>query len=107
MALSGSGPARAAIQPSKTSAKNGTVTARMACMEGKYQGSLKLGEIPPEPPSMSASHPGFVRRFFRGVWRVVDVSRRVVLNLIFLLILAVVLLALLRSGPQPLAEKTV
>ena len=36
---------------------------------------------------MSASNPGPVRRFFRGVWRVVDVSRRVVLNLLFLLIL--------------------
>ena len=55
---------------------------------------------------MSASNPGLVRRFFRGVWRVVDVSRRVVLNLIFLLILALVVLALARSGPQPLAEKT-
>ena len=42
---------------------------------------------------MSASNPGPVRRFFRGVWRVVDVSRRVVLNLIFLLILTVVVLA--------------
>ena len=31
---------------------------------------------------MSASNPGPVRRFFRGVWRVVDVSRRVVLNLL-------------------------
>ena len=55
---------------------------------------------------MSASNPGPLRRFFRGVWRVVDVSRRVVLNLIFLLILTIVVLALLRSGPQPLAEKT-
>jgi protease-4 len=55
---------------------------------------------------MSASHPGPARRFFRGVWRVVDVSRRVVLNLIFLLVLALVILFLARSGPQPLAEKT-
>jgi protease-4 len=55
---------------------------------------------------MSASNPGPLRRFFRGVWRVVDVSRRVVLNLIFLTILVAVLLMLARSGPQPLAEKT-
>ena len=55
---------------------------------------------------MSASNPGPARRFFRGVWRVIDVSRRVVLNLIFLLILALVILFLARSGPQPLAEKT-
>ena len=55
---------------------------------------------------MSASNPGPARRFFRGVWRVIDVSRRIVLNLIFLLVLAVVILFLAKSGPQPLAEKT-
>jgi protease-4 len=55
---------------------------------------------------MSASNPGPVRRFFRGAWRVVDVSRRVVLNLVFLAILLAVVLALIRSGPQPLADKT-
>jgi len=44
---------------------------------------------------------------FRGLWRVVDVGRRVVLNLIFLLILAIVVLGLIRSGPPPLADKTV
>ncbi len=55
---------------------------------------------------MSASHPGPVRRFFRGAWRVVDVSRRVVLNLLFLLILLLAVFALLKNGPAPLAEKT-
>jgi len=55
---------------------------------------------------MSASQPGPARRFFRGIWRVVDVSRRVVLNLVFLLILAVVLVAVMKSGPPLLAEKT-
>jgi len=55
---------------------------------------------------MSASQPGPVRRFFRGVWRVVDVSRRVVLNLVFLAILLVIVMALIRSGPQPLGDKT-
>ena len=55
---------------------------------------------------MSASNPGPVRRFFRGAWRFVDVSRRVVLNLLFLLIVVIVVLALARSGPQPLADKT-
>ena len=55
---------------------------------------------------MSASNPGPARRFFRGVWRFVDVSRRVVLNLIFLLILVAIVLALAKSGPAPLAEKT-
>jgi protease-4 len=55
---------------------------------------------------MVASSPGPVRRFFRGVWRVVDVSRRLVLNLLFLLIVALIVVALLRGGPAPLAEKT-
>ena len=55
---------------------------------------------------MSASNPGPVRRFFRAAWRVVDLSRRVVLNLVFLLILALIVLALARSGPQPLSDKT-
>ena len=55
---------------------------------------------------MSASQPGPVRRFFRGAWRVVDVSRRVVLNLVFLLILAFVVIGLIRSGPPLLSEKT-
>ena len=55
---------------------------------------------------MSASQPGPLRRFFRGLWRVVDVSRRVALNLVFLFILAVVVIALVKSGPAPLADKT-
>ena len=55
---------------------------------------------------MSASNPGPMRRFFRGAWRFVDISRRVVLNLLFLLILAIIILALAKNGPQPLAEKT-
>jgi protease-4 len=55
---------------------------------------------------MSSSNPGPVRRFFRGAWRVVDVSRRVVLNLLFMLILIAVIVAFARSGAAPLAEKT-
>jgi protease IV len=55
---------------------------------------------------MSASNPGPVRRFLRGAWRVVDVSRRVVLNLLFMIILIAVIVALARSGSAPLAEKT-
>jgi protease-4 len=55
---------------------------------------------------MSASSPGPARRFFRGVWRVVDVSRRVVLNLLFLVILLVIVVALIKSGPTAIAEKT-
>ena len=55
---------------------------------------------------MSASSPGPTRRFFRGLWRVVDVSRRVVLNLLFLLIVALVIVALARTGPAPILDKT-
>jgi protease-4 len=55
---------------------------------------------------MSASHPGPVRRFFRGAWRVVDVSRRVVLNLLFVVIVIAVVIALAKSGAGSLAEKT-
>src|SRR4051812_18159649 len=55
---------------------------------------------------MSASSPGPARRFFRGVWRVVDISRRVVLNLLFLIIVLVVIVALVKTGPAPLADKT-
>ena len=54
---------------------------------------------------MSASNPGPVRRFFRGVWRVVDVSRRVVLNLLFLLILPSSSSRWSRSGPPPLRRQ--
>ena len=55
---------------------------------------------------MSSSRPGFVRRFLRGTWRVVDVSRRVVFNLLFVLIVVVIVVSLARNGQTPLAGKT-
>ena len=55
---------------------------------------------------MSASNPGFVRRFFRGLWRFVDTSRRVVLNLIFLAIVVFIVFGLVRSGTPAIADKT-
>ena len=55
---------------------------------------------------MSTTNPRPARRFFRGVWRVVDVSRRVVLNLLFIVILIAVVIAFARSGVAPLADKT-
>ena len=55
---------------------------------------------------MSASNPGRVRRFFRGLWRVLDTSRRVVLNLIFLAIVVFIVFGLIRSGTPALADKT-
>lgn len=45
-------------------------------------------------------------RFFGRLWWLLDGSRRVVLNLIFLLLLAWFLVALLRSGAAPLSERT-
>ena len=55
---------------------------------------------------MSASNPGRVRRFFRALWRFIDASRRVVLNLVFLAILVAVAVALIKTGPAPVADKT-
>ncbi len=55
---------------------------------------------------MSESPPGRVRGFLRGAWRFIDVSRRVVLNLVFLAIVVLVVVALAKSGPPLLADKT-
>ena len=55
---------------------------------------------------MSASNPGRVRRFFSGLWRVLDTSRRVVLNLIFLAIVVFIVFGLIRSGTPAIADKT-
>ncbi len=55
---------------------------------------------------MSASNPGPVRRFFRGLWRVLDTSRRVVLNLVFLAVVAFIVFGLIKSGTAAIAEKT-
>ena len=55
---------------------------------------------------MSASQPGPTRRFFRGLWRFIDASRRVVLNLVFLAVLLLIVVALVKTGPGPIADKT-
>jgi protease-4 len=55
---------------------------------------------------MAASNPGGTRRFFGRLFRAIDVSRRIVLNLLFLLVVAAIVWALARGGPAPLAEKT-
>ena len=55
---------------------------------------------------MSASKPGRTRRFFGGLWRFLDASRRVVLNLIFVAIVVLIVMALVRSGPPALREQT-
>jgi protease-4 len=48
-----------------------------------------------------AERPGRFRRFFGAIWRFVDLSRRVVFNVIFLVIVAIVLIAWLSSDKPP------
>lgn len=48
-----------------------------------------------------AARPGLIRRFFGGLWRGVDFTRRLVLNLLFLLVVAIVLVAWLSSDKPP------
>ena len=54
----------------------------------------------------TASNSGGVRRFFGRLGRAIDLSRRIVLNLLFLLVIVAVVWAFARGGPAPLAEKT-
>ena len=51
--------------------------------------------------------PGLLRRAGRRLWWLVDGSRRLALNLLFLLLLGALLVAWLRSGPPRLQDKTV
>jgi protease-4 len=55
---------------------------------------------------MASSRPGSIRTFFRRLWWLVDASRRMFFNLLFLAIVVVALVAWFKSGPPPLAEKT-
>jgi protease IV len=52
------------------------------------------------------SVPAESRPWYIRVWRVIDVSRRVVLNAIFLLILAIILFSLLRGGGPKVSDKS-
>jgi len=55
---------------------------------------------------MAASQPGWLRRTFGGFLRVVDAVRRLVLNLIFLLIVGVLAVALFTSTHLRLSDNT-
>ena len=56
---------------------------------------------------MSHSQPGPIRRFFGGIWNTVNFARRLVFNILFLLVLFLLLVAILANpGVQPLQEKT-
>ena len=54
-----------------------------------------------------ATRPGLIRRFFGGLWALLDFSRRLVVNLLFLLVVGVALFFWLSSdGPPRLAPDT-
>jgi protease IV len=51
-----------------------------------------------------SERPGFFRRLFRGLWRLLDFSRRLALNLLFLAIVAALLIAWFSSDKPPRLE---
>jgi protease-4 len=56
---------------------------------------------------MAQERRGVVRRLFGGLWWLIDGSRRVVFNLVFLAIVIGALYAFITSGPGKLEDKTV
>jgi protease-4 len=55
---------------------------------------------------MTEKRPGFLRRLFGGLWNGLDFTRRLVVNLVFLLILVLVISAMFGGGDKALKEKT-
>jgi protease-4 len=55
---------------------------------------------------LATSSPGFIRRSLRFCWRVLDTSRRVTINLLFLLLVLALAIGLLAGGPRKLDDKT-
>ena len=49
---------------------------------------------------MSSNTPGPLARFFRGIWNSVNFARRLVFNLVFLFVLAIVVVALFAGGKK-------
>ncbi len=56
---------------------------------------------------MSASRPGFIRRGLGAFWRLLDGTRRLLLNLLFLALIAALVWAFAARAPVPLQDKTV
>ena len=56
---------------------------------------------------MAAGRPGLIRRVFRLFWNLLDFSRRLVLNLLFLAVLAFVVVAWLYGEKPAVADNTV
>jgi len=55
---------------------------------------------------MVEKRPGFLRRLFGGLWNGLDFTRRLVVNLVFLLLLVLVISALFGGGDKDVKEKT-
>ena len=55
---------------------------------------------------MASPRFGFVRRTLGGLWSLLDASRRLVLNLLFLLVIVALIAVALRSGAPKLEDKT-
>jgi protease-4 len=47
------------------------------------------------------AQPGLIRRFFGGLWRAIDFSRRLVLNLLFLLVIGLIVFVWMASDRPP------
>lgn len=56
---------------------------------------------------MKTSSPGPVRRVLGGLWRFVDGTRRLILNLLFLAVVVALAVAAVAGGPARLQERTV
>jgi len=56
---------------------------------------------------MSASRPGFFARWFGRFWRLLDGTRRLLLNLLFLALIAALVWAIASRAPVPLKDRTV
>ncbi len=55
---------------------------------------------------MVEKRPGFLRRLFGGLWHGLDFTRRLVVNLVFLVLLVLVISALFGGGEPKVKEKT-
>src|SRR5271170_5447909 len=55
---------------------------------------------------MSSTKPSFVRRMFGGFWSFLDWTRRLLVNLIFLAIIVLILVAVFRGSGPKLEDKT-
>ncbi len=58
-----------------------------------------MAVIQPGGSQPVANQPGLIHRFVRGMWRALDFSRRLAMNLVFLVIVVLILAALLAGRP--------